>query len=423
MHFTPAETEKLLLSVAAMVARDRLERGVLLNHPETVALLSSWVIERAREGARRRRADAGGPHRPHARSGHAGRSRDARRRAGRGDLPRRPQARHRPPPDRLRSPVASASSRAPARTGSSPGPHRAQRRPHGRRAHPARVRQHRRPPDPDRLAHPPARCRTPHWNSTARSRTASASTSRREPRSDSSPAHRASSMPWRSAGAPGARHPDQDRRTGAARWSGLTDRGTPPSTAPPSGDEVRLGDTDLWIQIERDLTVGGEEAVFGGGKSIRESMAQSTATRADGALDTVITNAIILDWWGIIRADIGIRDGRIVGIGHAGQPRHQRRHRHDHRSLHRCHLGRGAHRHGRRDRLARAPALALADPRGARHRDHHDRGRRHGAVGGIEGDHRHPRGVAPVGHAPRARSAARERPAARQGQHRVDAAR
>jgi urease subunit alpha len=89
---------------------------------------------------------------------------------------------------------------------------------------------------------------------------------------------------------------------------------------PTVGDEVRLGDTDLWIQIERDLTVGGEEAVFGGGKSIRESMAQATTTRADGALDTVITNAIILDWWGIIRADIGVRDGRIVGIGHAGNP-------------------------------------------------------------------------------------------------------
>lgn len=89
---------------------------------------------------------------------------------------------------------------------------------------------------------------------------------------------------------------------------------------PTVGDQVRLGDTDLWIEIERDLTVGGEEAVFGGGKSIRESMAQATTTRAEGALDTVITNAIILDWWGIIRADIGIRDGRIVGIGHAGNP-------------------------------------------------------------------------------------------------------
>ena len=89
---------------------------------------------------------------------------------------------------------------------------------------------------------------------------------------------------------------------------------------PTTGDQVRLGDTDLWIELEDDLTVGGEEAIFGGGKSIRESMAQSTLSRADGALDTVITNAVILDWWGIVRADVGIRDGRIAGIGRAGNP-------------------------------------------------------------------------------------------------------
>ncbi|WP_426326195.1 urease subunit alpha [Microbacterium sp. E-13] len=89
---------------------------------------------------------------------------------------------------------------------------------------------------------------------------------------------------------------------------------------PTTGDQLRLGDTDLWIELEDDLTVGGEEAVFGGGKSIRESMAQSTVSRADGALDTVITNAVILDWWGVVRADVGIRDGRIAGIGRAGNP-------------------------------------------------------------------------------------------------------
>jgi urease subunit alpha len=89
---------------------------------------------------------------------------------------------------------------------------------------------------------------------------------------------------------------------------------------PTAGDQIRLGDTDLWIEIEDDLTVGGEEAVFGGGKSIRESMAQSTLSRADGALDTVITNVVILDWWGVVRADVGIRDGRIAGIGRAGNP-------------------------------------------------------------------------------------------------------
>ncbi|KHK97770.1 urease subunit alpha [Microbacterium mangrovi] len=89
---------------------------------------------------------------------------------------------------------------------------------------------------------------------------------------------------------------------------------------PTVGDRVRLGDTDLWIQIEEDRTFGGEEAVFGGGKSIRESMAQGMATRADGAPDTVITNVIVLDWWGIVRADVGIRDGRIAAIGRAGNP-------------------------------------------------------------------------------------------------------
>ncbi|GGO67212.1 urease subunit alpha [Microbacterium nanhaiense] len=89
---------------------------------------------------------------------------------------------------------------------------------------------------------------------------------------------------------------------------------------PTTGDQVRLGDTDLWIQIERDYTFGGEEAVFGGGKSIRESMAQGTTSRAQGALDTVITNAIVLDWWGVVRADVGIRDGRIVALGRAGNP-------------------------------------------------------------------------------------------------------
>lgn len=85
-----------------------------------------------------------------------------------------------------------------------------------------------------------------------------------------------------------------------------------------AGDQVRLADTDLWIEVEQDLTVGGEEVVFGGGKSIRESMAQGGRSRADGALDTVVTNALVLDWWGIVKADVGIRDGRIVALGRAG---------------------------------------------------------------------------------------------------------
>jgi urease subunit alpha len=90
---------------------------------------------------------------------------------------------------------------------------------------------------------------------------------------------------------------------------------------PTAGDRIRLADTGLFVEITRDLTVPGEEAKFGGGKVIRDGMGQSpAATRAKGALDLVITNAIILDWWGIVKGDIGIRDGRIVGIGKAGNP-------------------------------------------------------------------------------------------------------
>ena len=89
---------------------------------------------------------------------------------------------------------------------------------------------------------------------------------------------------------------------------------------PTVGDQVRLGDTDLWIEVEQDLTFGGEEAVFGGGKSIRESMAQATLTRAAGAPDTVITNALVLDHWGVVKADVGLRDGRIVALGRSGNP-------------------------------------------------------------------------------------------------------
>ena len=89
---------------------------------------------------------------------------------------------------------------------------------------------------------------------------------------------------------------------------------------PTTGDRVRLADTDLWIEVTDDLCAGGDEVVFGGGKVIRESMGQSTRSRADGAPDLVITGAIILDHWGIVKADIGVRDGRIVGIGKAGNP-------------------------------------------------------------------------------------------------------
>ncbi|HOZ33802.1 MAG TPA: urease subunit alpha, partial [Tabrizicola sp.] len=100
---------------------------------------------------------------------------------------------------------------------------------------------------------------------------------------------------------------------------------------PTVGDRVRLGDTELIIEVERDLIAErssaganalryGEEVKFGGGKVIRDGMGQSQLTRAAGAMDTVITNALIVDWAGIVKADVGLRDGRIARIGKAGNP-------------------------------------------------------------------------------------------------------
>jgi urease subunit alpha len=89
---------------------------------------------------------------------------------------------------------------------------------------------------------------------------------------------------------------------------------------PTTGDRLRLADTNLIIEIEHDATILGEEVKFGGGKVIRDGMGQSQVSRANGAMDTVITNAVILDWSGIYKADIGLRDGRIAAIGKAGNP-------------------------------------------------------------------------------------------------------
>ncbi|MEH6566344.1 MAG: urease subunit alpha [Halopseudomonas sp.] len=88
---------------------------------------------------------------------------------------------------------------------------------------------------------------------------------------------------------------------------------------PTTGDRVRLGDTELWISVEKDLTRYGEEVKFGGGKVIRDGMGQSQRTRAETP-DTVITNALILDWWGVIKADVALKDGNIQAIGKAGNP-------------------------------------------------------------------------------------------------------
>lgn len=89
---------------------------------------------------------------------------------------------------------------------------------------------------------------------------------------------------------------------------------------PTKGDRIRLADTDLVLEIEEDRTVPGEEVVFGGGKVVRDGMGQSQRSRAEGSPDLVITNVVVLDYWGVVKADVGIRDGRIVAIGKAGNP-------------------------------------------------------------------------------------------------------
>src|SRR3978361_1541753 len=89
---------------------------------------------------------------------------------------------------------------------------------------------------------------------------------------------------------------------------------------PTTGDKVRLADTDLIIEVEKDFTTYGEEVKFGGGKVIRDGMGQSQKTNREGAVDTVITNALILDHWGIVKADVGISGGRTAAIGKAGNP-------------------------------------------------------------------------------------------------------
>src|SRR5947209_6952647 len=89
---------------------------------------------------------------------------------------------------------------------------------------------------------------------------------------------------------------------------------------PTTGDRVRLADTDIIIEVERDYCAYGEEVKFGGGKVIRDGMGQSQLSNRQGAVDTVITNALILDHWGIVKADVGIKAGRIAGIGKAGNP-------------------------------------------------------------------------------------------------------
>ena len=146
---------------------------------------------------------------------------------------------------------------------------------------------------------------------------------------------------------------------------------------PTTGDRVRLADTDLIIEVEKDFTVYGEEVKFGGGKVIRDGMGQSQATNKQGAVDTVITNALILDHWGIVKADVGIKGDRIVGDRQSRQSGYPARRHHRHRPRHGSHCRRRQNPHGRRLRHPHPFHLPAADRGSADVRRDLDAGRRH----------------------------------------------
>ena len=163
---------------------------------------------------------------------------------------------------------------------------------------------------------------------------------------------------------------------------------------PTAGDKVRLADTDLVIEVEQDFTTYGEEVKFGGGKVIRDGMGQSQVTNAQGAVDTVITNALILDHWGIVKADVGI-EGRAHQRHRQGrQPGHPAERDDRHRPRHGSDRGRGQDPHRRRLRLAHPFHLPAADRRRADVGPHHDARRRHRTRRGHQGDDLHARAMA-----------------------------
>ncbi len=185
---------------------------------------------------------------------------------------------------------------------------------------------------------------------------------------------------------------------------------------PTTGDRVRLADTELFIEVEADRTIYGEEVKFGGGKVIRDGMGQSQRSRAEGAVDTVITNALILDHWGIVKADIGLKDGRIAGDRQGRQSRRPARRRHHHRPGHRGDRRRGQDRHRRRHRRAYPFHLPAADRRGALFRRHHHDGRRHRPRRRHRRHDLHARPLAPRAHAAGGRGLPDESRLLRQGQ-------
>ena len=171
---------------------------------------------------------------------------------------------------------------------------------------------------------------------------------------------------------------------------------------PTTGDRIRLADTDLSIEIERDYAMYGEEVKFGGGKTIRDGMGQSQRLHAD-VMDTVITNAVIVDHWGIVKADIGLKNGLIAAIGKAGNP--------DVQPGVTMAIGGATEIIAGEGMIVTAGGvdthhslhLPATDRRSADERDHHHDRRRHRAGDRHRGHHLHPRSVAPARDAGRGR--------------------
>ena len=188
---------------------------------------------------------------------------------------------------------------------------------------------------------------------------------------------------------------------------------------PTTGDRVRLADTDLIIEVEKDFTVYGEEVKFGGGKVIRDGMGQCQITNRQGAVDTVITNALIVDTWGIVKADVGIKEGKIRAIGKAGNPDIQPGVDHRDRPRHRRDRGRRQNPHRRRFRQPHPFHLPAADRGRADERRHLAARRRHRPLARHFRHHLHARSLAHRAHDPVVRRLPGQSRHFRQGQRRA----
>src|SRR6266850_248845 len=270
MHLTPRDLDKLVLHGAGFLAQKRLARGLRLNHPEAIALIATQLLELIRDG---------------------------RSVAELMDLGRRMLG---------RAQVRCGGRRTSARRGPrSRRRDRAERRARERRAC---CREPRRPSDPGRQ---PLSVLGDEPRARFRPRPGPGKTPRHSRR------HRG---PLRAGGEQDGAARAVRRRRSKVMSRRIDRRHYADLYGPTTGDRVRLGDTALIAQVERDLTSYGDECKFGGGKVLRDGQGQKAGATDAQALDCVITNALILDWTGIYKADVGIKHGRIAGIGKAGNP-------------------------------------------------------------------------------------------------------